>query len=698
MEGTGHAGHLDGLNDAQRAVARHGIDAEGGTHGDAGPLLVIAGAGTGKTNALAHRVAHLVLTGVAPERILLLTFSRRAAAEMARRAREITRRSLAPRGPARSSPPIRLPWAGTFHAIANRLLREYAANVGLPPTFSIMDRGDAADLMDVVRQELDLGGRERRFPRKETCLDIYSRSVSTRLGLEATLDRWFPWCREETDELRRLFRRYVELKQTSHALDYDDLLLYWRHMLEEPALASAVSARFDHILVDEYQDTNILQAEILLTLRPEGRGLTVVGDDAQAIYGFRAATVENILAFPHQFSPPARIVKLEENYRSTQPILDAANTLIAAGDRQYEKHLRATRRGRARPRYVRLADAEEEAAYVAGAVLENREQGLRLQDQAVLFRSAHHSDRLELELSRRNIPYVKYGGLRFLEAAHVKDLLALLRWAVNPRDRVSGFRALQLLPGIGPARAEAVFERLHAADYQLGRVLDAEEPPARAADDWPGFVACLRGIREEPAAWQQHLAGAVDWYAPQLERLYAAPEARQGDLEQLAAISARYEEVGTFLTELTLDPPSATSDLAGPPLLDEDFLVLSTVHSAKGQEWDAVFLLSVVDGHFPSEFAAGDATEVEEERRLLYVAMTRARDDLRLLTPLRFHIPGQRRAGDRHVYGARSRFLTPELLEHLETETAPRAAADEDGDEERPAVRLDIAARLRDMW
>ena len=392
------------LNPRQREAACAG----------AAPLLILAGAGTGKTNTLAHRVAHLVLAGGAPGRILLLTFSRRAAEEMTRRARRIVAEAM---GGAHAE--VRLPWSGTFHAIAHRFIRRHARRLGLEERFSVLDRADAADLMDLARHELGLSKAEKRFPRKDTCLAIYSHAVNTRKGLPETLQNAFPWCAEWDEALGRLFRAYVERKLAAQALDYDDLLLYWHAMLGEARIARELDEAFDHILVDEYQDTNGLQAEILERLRPDGRGLTVVGDDAQAIYAFRGATVENIQGFRQKYGSLS--VTLEENYRSTQPILDAANALIG-------KRLRATRGGGGeRPRYVTVADDQAQALYVVGRVLEARETGVALKRQAVLFRSAHHSDVLELELVRRNIPYVKYGGLKFLEAAHVKDLLAVLR-------------------------------------------------------------------------------------------------------------------------------------------------------------------------------------------------------------------------------------------------------------------------------
>ena len=687
------AATLEGLNEAQRRAVTFGERAPGGRGLAARPLLVVAGAGTGKTMTLAHRVGHLVLAGVPGGRILLLTFSRRAAREMTRRARRIVGQALADQGRGEA---VQLPWAGTFHSVANRLLREYAANLGLDPGFSVLDRGDAADLMDVARQELRLAEGARRFPRKDACLAIYSRTVNARAELADCLAEGWPWCEEWQDELRRLFRRYVELKQAGSMLDYDDLLLWWHGLMESPALAAAIGERFDHVLVDEYQDTNLLQAEILARLKPDGQGLTVVGDDAQSIYSFRAADVENILRFPGQFTPAAEIVTLEQNYRSVQPVLDAANALMRRAERQFRKDLRSAKPSGQKPYYVTVTDDEAQADYVVRAILAARETGQLLRHQAVLFRASHHSDRLELELVRRNIPFVKYGGLKFLEAAHVKDLLALLRWGDNPRNRIAAFRSLQLLPGIGPGLAARAFGWLESHAFSPA-ALAGWRPPAAAAPYWEGLVALLTGIAADAGDWRPQVGHARDWYRPQLERLYEEWPVRLGDLDALEQIAGRYATREQFLTELSLDPPQASGDLAGPPLLDEDYLVLSTIHSAKGQEWDSVYVLNVADGNFPSEFATGKPALVEEERRLLYVAMTRAKSSLHLVAPLKYWVPQQPRHGDRHVYGARSRFIDDDMMRCLEKRFHGAAEPGAEG-AARPAEVIDLGARMRTMW
>jgi DNA helicase-2/ATP-dependent DNA helicase PcrA len=683
------------LNPAQREAACWG---ERGARGvfRSDPLLVIAGAGTGKTMTLAHRVANLVIEGVDPERILLLTFTRRAAEEMLRRARSIVRAAMQL---GEDSAAVRFTWSGTFHSVANRLLRHYAANVGLDPAFSVLDRGDAADLMDLVRHEQGLSARTKRFPKKDTCLAIYSRCVNAQEDLTECLRSTYPWCGDWEPELRGLFRGYVEAKQQNQALDYDDLLLYWYHLVSDAELAAAIGARFDHVLVDEYQDTNRLQAEILHAIKPTGEGVTIVGDDAQSIYAFRAAEVENILDFPERYTPPAKVVRLEQNYRSVRPILDTANTLITEGKRQYRKRLWSEMRSRRRPAYVTVEDVDAESDYVVRRVLENREAGLALRQQAVLFRGAHSSDRLELELVRRNIPYVKYGGLKFLESAHVKDLLAVLKWADNPKNRVAAFRVLKLLEGMGPAHAGRCFEYVAAADYALSS-LGAFRAPAAAREDWPGLVSLMGSLASAPpaGAWQGQIAEARRWYQPHLERLYDASEQRAADIEQLEMIAGRYASRERFLSELTLDPPRSTGDLSADPLLDEDYLILSTVHSAKGQEWDAVFVLNVSDGSFPSEFSTASPDLIEEERRLLYVAMTRAKRQLHLVAPLRYHVTQQHRHGDRHVYGARSRFLTDAVMATLEPVFHAAPGSADGGGLAASGRRVDVAGRLRSMW
>lgn len=680
--------YLDSLNPAQRRAVAYGDGAA-----PAPPLLIIAGAGSGKTNTLAHRVAHLLVNGADPRRLLLMTFSRRAASEMIRRVERIARSVI---GDGAGVAVDALSWAGTFHGIGARLLRDCAEQIGLDPAFTIHDREDAADLINLVRHELGFSKTEARFPTKGTCLSIYSRCVNAEQPIEDVLRLSYPWCIAWAAELKQLFAAYVEAKQQQNVLDYDDLLLYWAQAVSDPDIAADIGGRFDHVMVDEYQDTNRLQSSILLALKPNGTGLTVVGDDAQSIYSFRAATVRNILDFPGAFSPQAETITLEQNYRSTQAILAAANAVIDLAAERFTKNLWTDRAAGAPPELVNVRDEADQARFIADKVLENRESGSTLKQQAVLFRASHHSGPLEIELTRRNIPFVKFGGLKFLDAAHVKDLLALLRFVENPRDRVSAFRVMQLMPGVGPTSAQRVIQHLAQAT-NLAEALRDAPPPQRAGADWTDFVDTIEELRARQAGWPAEIERARRWYEPHLERIHEDATMRQADLVQLEQIAAGYPSRERFLTELTLDPPDATSDQAGVPHLDEDYLILSTVHSAKGQEWKSVFVMNVVDGCIPIDLGAGSKDEIEEERRLLYVAMTRAKDDLHLMVPQRFFTHGQTSTGDRHVYAARTRFIPNNLLGLFERRAWPVAApATARAPSSEP--RIDVRAKMRGMW
>jgi DNA helicase-2/ATP-dependent DNA helicase PcrA len=684
--------YLETLNREQRRAVEHGVRKKNAAPGTA--LLVIAGAGSGKTNTVAHRVAHLIVNGADPRRILLMTFSRRAAAEMTRRVERIARQVM---GSSAGVMTEALTWAGTFHGIGARLLREYADQIGIAPAFTIHDREDSADLMNLVRHERGLSKTESRFPTKGTCLAIYSRCINAELAIEEVVGMTFPWCSTWAAELKELFAAYVDAKQRQNVLDYDDLLLYWAQTLSDPGLADEIGDRFDHVLVDEYQDTNRLQAAIILALKPGGRGLTVVGDDAQSIYSFRAANVRNILDFPAQFSPAAEIITLERNYRSTQAILAAANGVIGLAAERFTKNLWTDRNSGARPRLVSVRDEADQARYIVERVLENRESGSTLKQQAVLFRTSHHCGPLEVELTRRNIPFVKYGGLKFLDTAHVRDILALLRFVENPRDGIAGFRLMQLIPGIGPASAQEVLDHMMGAADPIRALLDMPSP-SRAGDDWGTFVETVASLRAGRSGWPAELMCARLWYEPHLERLHEDAITRRADLIQLEQIASGYPSRERFLTELTLDPPDATSDQSGVPLLDEDYLVLSTIHSAKGQEWKSVFVVNVVDGCIPSDLGAGTSAEIEEERRLLYVAMTRARYDLHLVVTQRFFTHGQNAQGDHHVYAPRSRFIPNELLGLFERMAWPEADPELAARGASQGVRVDVAARMRGMW
>lgn len=684
--------HLEKLNGAQRKAVEFGIGLPEGQIG--GPLLIIAGAGSGKTNTLAHRVAHLILNGADPRRILMMTFSRRASAEMAKRVERICAQVL---GQKSSIMTGALDWAGTFHGIGARLLRDYAEQIGLDPNFTIHDREDSSDLINLVRHELGFSKTESRFPTKGTCLAIYSRVVNSERPLDEVLKDVFPWCAMWETELRQLFAGYVEAKQTQNILDYDDLLLYWAQTVCDPLLAEDIGGRFDHVLVDEYQDTNRLQSTILLALKPSGHGLTVVGDDAQSIYSFRAATIRNILDFPSSFTPSADVITLDRNYRSTQPILSAANGVIDLASERFTKNLWTERQSAERPRLITVRDEIEQANYIVDQILENRETGTTLKQQAVLFRTSHHSGPLEVELTRRNIPFVKFGGLKFLDSAHIKDVLAMLRFAQNPRDRVAGFRLMQILPGVGPASARRALDEM-AIDADPLKALSIHPTPPRSGENWADFVSTILQLSARKMGWPAEIELVRRWYEPHLERIHEDAQTRQADILQLEQIAGGYTSRERFLTELTLDPPDATSDQSGVPLLDEDYLVLSTIHSAKGQEWKSVYLLNVVDGCMPSDLGTGSSAEIEEERRLLYVAMTRAKDNLHLITPQRFFTHGQNAKGDRHVYASRTRFIPATLLQYFECCSWPIARSENARQSEARSVRVDIGSRMRAMW
>lgn len=664
------------LNPEQAAAARH----------EGGPLLVVAGAGTGKTLTLAARVAWLVAQGADPYRLLLLTFSRRAASEMARRAGRLLHAS---RGLAASVPPPLLPWCGTFHSVGARLLREEAARIGLPEGFTVLDRADAQDLMAMARQSLGLATSETRFPMAPTCLSIHSRCINTRQPLATVLAQTYPWCAAHEAALARLFAAFGEAKLQQHSLDYDDLLLAWWHLMQQAAIAQRLRERFDHVLVDEVQDVNRLQADLMLALQPDGRGLTAVGDDAQSIYAFRGADVRHILDLPARFDPPARVLTLERNYRSTPQVLAASNAVIALATEGFAKTLWTDKAAACRPRLHTVADEAAQARGVADAVLAEREAGILLRRQAVLFRTSTHSAPLELELTRRGVPFVKYGGLRFLEAAHVKDLISVLRWADNPGSRLAAQRVARLVPGMGPASVARLL--VHAGP------LEAFKPPPAAAAPWQALLALMQQLRAGEPRWPADLAAALAWYQPHLERLHDDARVRWADLQQLQHIARGHASRERFVTELTLDPPEASSDESGPPHRDEDYLVLSTIHSAKGQEWNAVHILNVVDGCMPADMATGHAAETEEERRLLYVAMTRARDRLDLWVPQRFHVTQQRVLGGRHLYALRSRFIPAELLMHFEVEE-PEASADPAVVGQAGPPQFDLAAAMRAGW
>ncbi len=673
---------VSGLTEAQLRAVGHGDE----------PLVVIAGAGSGKTRTVVARVDALLQRGVAPERLCLLTFSRRAAAEMLGR--------LGPAG-------ARV-WGGTFHAVGARFLRVHGRAVGLDPSFTVLDAADSVELMGLVRTEGGFAAEARsggrRFPSAETLVAIASRSVNAQERLPDTVRQRFPWCGDHLEELRRCLVGYTERKRARHLLDLDDLLLFWRALLRHEASAGAT---FDAVLVDEYQDTCVLQADIVDALCPDGRGLTVVGDDAQAIYGFRAATPRNILDFAVRY-PAATVVRLEANHRSTPEIVAVANAVMAAAAAGHSSGnvLVSTRPAGRRPVLRTCGDESDEAASVADRVLQHRDEGIDLRQQAVLFRAAWHADLLELELARRDIPYVKYGGLRFLEAAHVKDLIALLRILENPWDELAWGRAWRLLDGVGPATAARLTDQLGVraggdvgAPTPLAQLLAAAPVvPAGVVGAIDELRAALAACAAAPPAPGPQVARLREFLDPVVRRRYDHAEARLADLEQVEAAAAGYPSRGQLLTDLVLDPPSSTSELAGPPSLDDDWLTLSTVHSAKGGEWDVVHVIHASDGCLPSDMATGSVEELEEERRLLYVACTRARTALEVSWPLRYH-HNRRHPTDTHSWSQRCRFLTPGVRELMHAETTVAAEASPPTPARlNGAATAAVDALLSDLW
>ena len=672
---------FEGLNAEQRAAVEHGRS----------PLLVVAGAGTGKTRTLVHRTAHLIAQGVPPQRVLLLTFTRRAAAEMLRRVDQLLRRAGAQ--PSGRSDPAQRVWGGTFHATAMHLLRLHGHLIGLDPAFTILDRGDTEDLLDVVRTELDMAKTEQRFPKKGTCLAIYSSCVNARRPIAEVIQDQFPWCEPWTDELKKLFAAFVERKDRAALLDYDDLLLFWSGLMRDATAGPLVRDRFEAVLVDEYQDTNRLQAEIIAGLCPSGEGLTVVGDDAQSIYSFRAATVRNILDFPQEF-PGTTVITLEQNYRSTPELLAVSNRVIAEAKERHEKQLRSTRESGTRPQLVSCHDEDEQADFVVRTILSHREEGLRLKDQAVLFRASHHSMLLEAELARRNIPFVKYGGLKFLETAHVKDLMAFLRLAENPRDLVAGSRVLLLLPSIGPQRARQLLDELLVGGGQFA--CWEASATARHCPRWSAFVRLMATLQEARAtAIAAQISLVRDFYSPLLEEKYDQPEPRLRDLEQLEQVALRFSSRQEWLADFALDPPASTEDFAGEPLLDEDYLILSTIHSAKGLEWRAVYTIHVADGNIPSDMSTGKPEQIEEERRLFYVALTRARDHLYVCWPLRYYHAHRGPKASQYGFSQLSRFVTEPVKRQLQFVSAcqPRSESPTS-----PSARPDVRGGLSSLW
>jgi DNA helicase-2/ATP-dependent DNA helicase PcrA len=664
------------LNPQQAAAA---------THGD-GPLLIIAGAGTGKTRTLVYRVAHLIERGVPAERILLLTFTRRAAQEMLSRAERLV---------GGNSKRVH---GGTFHATAHRLLRRYGQAAGLAKDFTIMDQGDSTDLMQLSRAQLGYAARSKRFPKKETLQYVYSRHINTGISIEDIVRDSYPQFVDYLEDFGTIYADYTRRKQDRNLVDYDDLLLFWALLLEaSPELAKKISGMYDHILVDEYQDTNVLQARVLRGMCSSHSNITVVGDDAQSIYSFRGANFRNILDFPKQFEG-ATAVTLEQNYRSTQPILSVTNTLISRAAERFTKNLWTERAGGEMPWLVAARDEQQQTQFVVDRILELHEEGTPLREIAVLFRAGYMSADLEIELTNRKIPFEKWGGLKFLEAAHVKDVLAFLRILENPRDEVSWYRLLMLLPGIGDATARAAIDSMIAAAWEsasFGRY----NPPPRARAAHAALVNLLDGLRNGPlqdgAQVSADIARVRLLYDNILRERYDRVEPRLADLDQLQIIAGGYPDRATFLSALALEPPQATQDLPGGSKEDDDCLVLSTAHSAKGKEWDAVFVIWAVDGWFPSARCLNSDEETEEERRLMYVALTRARNYLSVTYPLNAY--SSRRGAD-YSLDQLCRFIDRGVRDNMQRVALSANNAPAPADESPKQPLLDLRALLRSRF
>ena len=587
-----------------------------------GPLLIIAGAGTGKTRTLVYRVAHLIDLGIDPRSILLLTFTRRAAEEMIRRASLlIDSRCSQVSG-------------GTFHSFANLVLRYHGRHVNLAPSFTIMDRPDSEDVIQTLRTEMGLNTKDKRFPRKQTVAEIFSMTHNKQIGLNELLELEYPHLVEVNHELAEMQRRYVDFKQTKSLIDYDDLLLKLRELLANHAdVRNRLSETYRFIMVDEYQDTNHLQAEIIRLLAASHENVAVVGDDAQSIYSFRGANFRNIMDFPKQFTG-ARIVKLEENYRSTQPILNLTNEIIARAREGYEKRLFTRKSVGSRPKLVQAGSEQMQSQFVCQKILELREQGVPLWDMAVLFRSSFHSFDLEIELARHNIPFVKRGGFQFMETSHVKDLLAHLRILANPQDAISWNRVLLLLEGVGPGASQKIIKWLLDGNNAVER-LRSYAAKGKVAHGLRTLAQVLEEAAQAdlPSEQAQYL---LQYYVPILKQNYPDDHPKRlRDMEHFQGMTERYRSLERLLSDMALEPPndSINGVLAVDP--DEGPLILSTIHSAKGLEFHSVFIIWALEGRFPSFFNTGSTEELEEERRLLYVAATRAKQNLFICYPTR---------------------------------------------------------------
>lgn len=648
--------YLNKLNKQQRRAVKHGVKDD--VARPARPLLILAGAGTGKTLTLATRVAYLLLSGALPSSMLVCSYTRRSSKELVARVRSIYREATGRN--------VNLPYAGTFHSVALALLREFAQALGLKSGFSVIDESDAEDLMEQVRKRCAASAGKRLFPTKKQCRALYSYMANACLSLNGALREKYSHLTRWLAKLQKLFATYSYEKRSQRFMDYDDLLVELSKALKHPTVGPILRGRFKYVLIDEYQDTNRLQLKILRRLKPDGIGVTAVGDDAQAIYSFRAATVANIRQFDKSFTQPARVVTLEENYRSTQPILAASNAVISLSDAIVKK-LFSKHESKRLPRLVTVNDELAQADYVVREVLRARRRSIPFNQQAILFRTAAQIRQAEVALKAARIPFQMWGGTKFLDTAHVRDVLAMLRWWENPRDRLSAFRVLKLLDGLGD---RTVFNVLEDIDpRRLVQSLAAARPDRATRKQWAKLVQLLKKSRE--GVWPTDLEAVVAWYPPYLAGKFEdKADDRADSLRQLVDIAATFSSRADFLTEVAMEPPEGFVKQGGTKPFHADILTLSTIHSAKGHEWSKVMLISAVEGCLPLSQVT-DTEGIEEERRLLYVAMTRAKSELDVIAPRRIFQAHQRfPIGNLHVQ--RTQFLAPSVRKKFALVVNPR--------------------------
>jgi len=605
--------YANALNQEQLAVVLEGD----------GPCLVLAGAGSGKTRTLTYRVAYLIERGVAPSSILLLTFTNKASKEMVERVELVL------------GPSAKGIWGGTFHSIAARLLRTFADELGYTSNFSILDQEDSRDLIKAVMKDLSIDPKARRFPTAGVVGDILSFARNTQQPIADALETKHPNFQQFDGEITEIGRQYQLRKKAANAMDFDDLLTNMAILLDHPTIGPRLSGRFQYVLVDEYQDTNAVQARLVKGFSKAHGNVVAVGDDAQSIYAFRGADVKNILSFPEQFNG-AKIFKLLTNYRSTPEILALANDSLSHNKDQFEKELVGLRASGGKPKLVACSSASQEARYVAENILQARASGTALANMAVLFRSSAHSQQLEFELIKRDVPYEYRGGQKFFERAHIKDVVSFLRVFQNPKDEVAWLRVLGLQTGIGAATAISLSAQIRASEFidDVAEAVGTTRPPSRGQSGWQDFtriVNAMAAIGRLPAQLIRCVAAST--YQDYLEREYPNFRERLEDLEQLALFAESYDDLTNFLNDLSLyDSVSAGRQEAGRG--DEEKMVLSTIHQAKGLEWDTVFIIHLADTAFPNRRAMTEEGGMEEERRLFYVAVTRARRELYLSYPM----------------------------------------------------------------